>query len=433
MRKLVLVNSLVLVAAVAGCTTKQTPTPPLTGPSEFALRLALQSVPDSIYQDGAAQASIQIEATGPDGRAVRALPLRIETEVGGLLQDYGMLSARTVVTGEDGVARIVYTAPPRPAESVGQVVVVTFVVTPITNDFQGVEPRRVDLRLVPPGVILPPNSPPRAAFTVSPEDPLPLQDVSFDASGSTDPDRQDAEGNALQCGAACTYRWDFGDGTTGSGVFTTHKYKASGNYQVRLTVTDARGASGAVAQPLTVGEATPPTAAFTFSPTNPAASQTIFFNAESSRPAPGRRLVFYSWDFGSGRTATGITTSKAYDTPATYIVTLTVEDDAGATATVAQPVAVGGSSTGPSADLTVSPSTGSTATTFFFDASPSRGPAPIVEYRFTFGDNTPDVVGTSPTTAHRFTLPGNYVVRVTVRDSANRTATDTVSVSVGTP
>jgi PKD repeat protein len=85
------------------------------------------------------------------------------------------------------------------------------------------------------------------------------------------------------------------------------------------------------------------------------------------------------------------------------------------------------------ADITVSPSSGTTSTTFFFDASPSKGPTPIVEYRFTFGDNTPDVVGTSPTTAHRFTLPGNYLVRVTVRDSANRTSTDTVTISVGTP
>jgi PKD repeat protein len=128
-----------------------------------------------------------------------------------------------------------------------------------------------------------------------------------------------------------------------------------------------------------------------------------------------------------------MTTSKTYDTAATYIVTLTVEDDAGATATTSQSVSVGGAATGPIAALTVSPPSGTTATLFFLDASPSRGPTPIVEYRFTFGDNTPDVVGTAPTTAHRFTLPGTYVVRITVRDSSNRTATNTVTVSVSAP
>jgi len=429
MRKIALIISLVLVAVASGCTTKDTLPPPLTGPSEFALRLALQSIPDSILQDGASQSALQIDATGPDGRAVRSLPLRIETEVDGRFQDYGTLSTRTAVTGEDGRARIVYTAPPRPAESIGGILVVTFVVTPITNDYQGVEPRRVNLRLVPPGVILPPNSAPQAQFTFSPGSPLPLQQISFDASGSTDPD---APGGG-PCGPACTYRWEFGDGNTGSGVFATHQYRAGGNYQVRLTVTDARGASGVIAQPVTVGVATPPTASFTFSPTAPAVSQMIFFNAEASRPAAGRRLVSYSWDFGSGRTGSGVTTSKGYDTPGTYVVTLTVEDDAGAVATTALPVTVGTPSTGPVASLTVSPPQGTTATLFFFDSSPSRGPSPIVEYRFTFGDNTPDVVGTSPTTAHRFTLTGTYVVRVTVRDSANRTATTTASVSVGAP
>ena len=422
MRKLALINSLVLVAAVAGCTTKKTPAPPLTGPSEFALRLALQSVPDSIYQDGVAQAAIQIEATGADGRAVRALPLRIETEVNGLAQDYGTLSTRTAVTGEDGRARIVYTAPPKPAESTGEVVVVDFIVTPITTDFQGVEPRRVSLRLVPPGIIQPPNTAPQAQFTFSPESPRPMQSVSFDASESTD--------GGVACGPACTYRWDFGDGNTGSGVFATHQYRSTGNYQIRLTVTDARGASGAVARPITVGVATPPTAAFTFSPTSPAPGQIIFFNAEASTAAPGRQLVYFSWDFGSGRTGTGITTSKGYDTPGTYIVTLTVEDDAGAKATTSQQVTVGSAANPLEAAITATPTSGPTTTLFSFNAGGSAGPAPIVEYRFTFGDNSPDVVGNTATTSHQFAAAGTYLVRVTVRDSDDKSATETVSVSV---
>jgi PKD repeat protein len=422
MRRLALVNSLVVLAAVAGCTTKKTPAPPLTGPSEFALRLALQSVPDSIYQDGASQAAIQIEATGANGQAVRALSLRIETEVGGLRQDYGTLSTRTVVTGDDGRARIVYTAPPKPAESTGEVVIVDFIVTPITSDYQGVEPRRVSLRLVAPGVIQPPNAAPQARFTFSPDSPLPMQSVSFDASGSTDSD--------VPCGAACTYRWDFGDGETGSGVFATHQFRSTGNYQVRLTVTDARGASGAVAQPITVGAATPPSAAFTFSPTAPAPGQLIFFNAEASRAAPGRQLVYYSWDFGSGRTGSGVTIAKGYDTPGSYVVTLTVEDDAGAKATTSMQVQVGASATPLQAAIAATPTSGTTATQFSFNASGSQGPFPIVEYRFSFGDNTPDVVGNTPTTSHQFAAAGTYVVRVTVRDSDEKSATATASITV---
>ena len=44
--------------------------------------------------------------------------------MGGVLVDYGRLSARTVVTGDDGVARLTYTAPPAPAEPVDDYTVV---------------------------------------------------------------------------------------------------------------------------------------------------------------------------------------------------------------------------------------------------------------------------------------------------------------------
>jgi PKD repeat protein len=406
----------------------QTKAPPMTGPSELALRVALQITPDSILQDGASQASLSIDTATPDGRPVRGLSLRVATMFNGVVQDFGTLSAKTVVTGEDGRARVTYTAPPRPAEPVEQGNVVTLLVEPIGNDYQGETQRSVTLRLVTPGVLLPPNGAPEPEFTYSPSGPLPLQDIVFDASQTLD--------EGVPCGSACSYRWDFGDGTSATGIFVKHQYGKGGTYQIKLTVTDVRGASSILARSIQIGELEPPTASFVFSPTAPRVGQTIFFNAEASRPAPGRRIVSYDWDFGSGRTGSGITTTKSYDTEDTYAVTLTVTDDAGAIATVSQTVTVANDQ--PLASLVVTPtSTLSTpaplSTVFIFDASGSIGSSAsrIVEYRFNFGDGTPELVKTTGAAIeHQFTARGAYVVNVFVRDAAGRTARAQVAVYV---
>ena len=81
----------------------------------------------------------------------------------------------------------------------------------------------------------PANRPPRAAARCPAEAEVNTL-VTFDASGSSDPD-----GNPL------TYKWDFGDGTTASFTFpnATHRYARAGNNTVRLTVDDGRGGSDA--------------------------------------------------------------------------------------------------------------------------------------------------------------------------------------------
>ena len=66
---------------------------------------------------------------------------------------------------------------------------------------------------------------------------LDLNEITkFDASKSTD--------SPLDSQLIATYAWDFGDGTSGSGVETTHSYSKPGRYDVTLTVTDLAGNAG---------------------------------------------------------------------------------------------------------------------------------------------------------------------------------------------
>jgi len=77
--------------------------------------------------------------------------------------------------------------------------------------------------------------------------------VTFDANASYDND-----------GDIVSYAWNFGDGSTGSGVTTSRTYATAGTYTVTLTVTDNEGATGTKSQNVSVtappsGENNPPT------------------------------------------------------------------------------------------------------------------------------------------------------------------------------
>ncbi len=104
------------------------------------------------------------------------------------------------------------------------------------------------------------NRPPEAKATASPMfGTLPLT-VTFDGSGSSDPDR-----NTL------TYDWDFGDGSVhGTGAKPQHTYTAKKVYTVTLRVNDGRGGTDTTTLRIDAGNTQP-------QPTilNPTASETF--------------------------------------------------------------------------------------------------------------------------------------------------------------
>ncbi|MEO0068912.1 MAG: PKD domain-containing protein [candidate division WOR-3 bacterium] len=79
-------------------------------------------------------------------------------------------------------------------------------------------------------ILLSTNQQPVAKFLMTPEVPMVGEQVSFDASGSTDGD-----------GKIVDYNWEFGDGATAQGEKTKHRYQLPGVYEVKLIVTDNEG------------------------------------------------------------------------------------------------------------------------------------------------------------------------------------------------
>ena len=194
--------------------------------------------------------------------------MRVDMTVNGVAQDFGTLSARTIVTGSDGIASVIYTAP-RQAQGANSGTCnglpgtcVSIVATPMGSNFETANPQIVTIRLVPPGVILPPAGSPTAAFTFTPSPPSVAVPLVFDALEQQRQDRMSTE--------ITSYSWDFGDGTSASGRTVTHTFTSGGTFNVTLTVTNDRGLVCVDHRRRSLWQATDPFSGdWTFSPTTP--------------------------------------------------------------------------------------------------------------------------------------------------------------------
>jgi PKD repeat protein len=134
----------------------------------------------------------------------------------------------TVSVGSTAVGAPVTVTPPP----------VTVTIPPVTTPPVSTPPvTTTPVTVTPPPVTTPPvaDEPPTAAFTVGTARPVAGARTAFDAGGSSDPD-----------GAIVSWRWAFGDGSSGTGVAPAHAYRKPGRYAVTLTETDSSGLTAKV-------------------------------------------------------------------------------------------------------------------------------------------------------------------------------------------
>jgi PKD repeat protein len=317
------------IIASASCGVESTSAPQPAGPSELGLSLSITATPDVIRQDGFAQSTIQILARDPQSLPVPGVSIRLDVLANGLQVDFGTLGNRTVTTGTDGRAITTYLSPGPPPPSASSDVFITILATPIGTNYANALARTVEIRLARPGVIPVPNGTPQPSFFASPSSAAENEEVFFDASASRDD------------GQIVSYQWNFGDGTTGSGRQVSHAYELGGTYNVTLTVTDDRGLSSSTAPtPYSVTAAANPTAAFTFSPTDPRVGNSVVFNAAASTAPTGRQIVAWEWEFGDGHQATGEATTHTFTQARTFTVVLRVTDNTGRRGVISRTVVV---------------------------------------------------------------------------------------------
>jgi hypothetical protein len=183
----------------------------------------------------------------------------------------------------------------------------------------GTEPCRVTLTddLAVEAVFAIANHPP-VADAAGPYSGVRHEPVSFDGSGSRDPD-----------GDPLSYQWDFGDGTTGSGARPTHAYATLGAFTVTLVVSDGAATSPPVTTTATITNRAPVANAGLDQTAELGSAATL--NGASSSDPDGDALT-YEWRDGGGAVVGTAATVTLTLPLGTHDFTLTVRDAFGGTA-----------------------------------------------------------------------------------------------------
>jgi len=187
-----------------------------------------------------------------------------------------------------------------------------FQVSLIVNDGQAdSDPASASAAITAPPVNLAPVADPGGPYAGAPG-----QTITFDGSGSADPN-----------GDPLTYSWDFGDGSTGTGVAPTHSYAAAGTYTVSLVVNDTllESAIATTTAEIAIPPANRAPTAGAGGPYSGDTGAAISFDGTASSDPDGDTLT-YAWDFGDGAMATGATPAHSYPAAGTYTVSLVVND-----------------------------------------------------------------------------------------------------------
>jgi PKD repeat protein len=177
-------------------------------------------------------------------------------------------------------------------------------------------------------------------LSVDVENMDPVADFSYDPlSPEVDEIIQFTDSSTDSDGTVVGWSWDFGDGSFSTQQHPQHSYVSDGVYTVSLTVTDDEGATDTkVKQIVVVLPNEAPVADFSYTPESPLVDEIIQFTDSSMDP--DGTVVGWSWVFGDGSSSILQHPTHVYSSEGTYMVSLTVTDDDGATDTITKEIIV---------------------------------------------------------------------------------------------
>ncbi|WP_251954800.1 PKD domain-containing protein, partial [Salinibacter ruber] len=275
------------------------------------------------------------------------------------------------------------------------------------------------------------NASPTASFAADPTVPEVGETVTFDASGSSDPD-----------GQVQSYEWDFDDDgqTEATGQTASTSFSSAGDKPVTLSVEDDDGATGDTTQAVTINAS--PTASDDSDQTGEDDPVTTVVLANDSDPDgdgldPSTLQVERSPSNGTitevDPQASAITYAPNSGFTGTDSYTYTVADNQGARSNEATVTITVDANSSPTASFGFDPSVPEVGETVTFDASGSSDPdGQVQSYRWDFNDDG-QAEATEQTASTSFSSAGDKPVTLTVEDDDGATDETIETVSVNAP
>jgi PKD repeat protein len=222
------------------------------------------------------------------------------------------------------------------------------------------------------------------------------------------------------------WKWDFGDGTTGTGMTPTHTYTVDGTKAVTLTVTNECDKLYDGYKNITVSKvcSTPVPSAST-NTTSPKIGEEVTFTGGVGA-ADASKMKKWEWDFGDGTTGTGKETKHTYTTKGAKTIKLTVTNECDALFTTTTYLTVYCSSPTPSASTSSSnPKIGEEVT--FTGGVGAADASKMKKWEWDFGDGT---TGTGKEAKHTYSVKGLKAVKLTVTNECDELFTTTTYLTV---
>ncbi|MEW6220865.1 MAG: PKD domain-containing protein [Thermodesulfobacteriota bacterium] len=200
---------------------------------------------------------------------------------------------------------------------------------------------------------------------------------------------------------ADSWRWDFGDGSTGTEQQPRHTYSVPGSYTVTLTASGPGGEATISRAGLVTVRSDEPLAGFSATPLAGTAPLAVAFT-----DASGSGTRAWQWDFGDGGTSAEQHPRHTYSAAGRYTVTLVASGADGATRyektdyVLAQEPA-------PEARFSAAPPTGAAPLAVSFTDASSHATA----WLWDFGDGS---TSAEQHPRHTYQSPGSYAVRLAV-------------------